>query len=258
MILLSNIVKAQYVVFDDKNMPRIIKTEPEPKVINTPREDLYEIYNQREVILKEANEEAQKIINAAKRNAQTEIVELKKKGYEEGFNAGMEIGKNKGYEEGLLTGRNKASDEIKKQNSSRLKEISEMIAEIENEKEAIISKYESGLAKLSIEIAEKIIRQKIASNENVITKIIDDSIKDYRNVEWIKIYISNESDVKKIKADKDLIDKLNKISSDVKIEIASDLKEGSIIVETPEGIVDAGVITQLNNLKEMVLSKNDM
>ncbi len=164
MILLSNIIKAQYVVFDDKNMSRIIKTEPEPKVINTPREDLYEIYNQREVILKEANEEAMKIINAAKRNAQSEIAELKKKGYEEGFNAGMEIGKNKGYEEGLLTGRNKASDEINKQNQSRLKEISEMIAEIENEKEAIISKYENGIGNLSIEIAEKIIRQKIDSN----------------------------------------------------------------------------------------------
>jgi flagellar biosynthesis/type III secretory pathway protein FliH len=133
-----------------------------------------------------------------------------------------------------------------------------MIAEIENEKEAIISKYENGIGNLSIEIAEKIIRQKIDSNENVITKIIDDSIKDYRNVEWIKIYISNEEDVKKIKADKDLINNLNKISSDVKIEIASDLQEGSIIVETPEGIVDAGVITQLNNLKEMVLNKNDM
>ena len=59
------------------------------------------------------------------------------------------------------------------------------------------------------------------------------------------------------KADKELIQNLNKISNDVKIEVSEELEEGSAIVETPEGIVDASIATQLNNLKEMVLSKND-
>lgn len=258
MILLSNIIKAEYVVFDDKNINRIKNVVPEPKVINTPREDLYEIYNQREIILREANQEALKILNAAKRNAQTEIAELKKRGYEEGLNAGMEIGKNKGYDEGLKIGRLKIAEELNKQNTSKVNEISSMIEEIEIKKDVIISKFESGLARLAIEIAEKIIRQKIDANDNVITKIIECAIKDYRNTEWIKVFISSEEDVKKIKADKDLISNLNKISNDVKIEISRELAAGSVIIETPEGIVDSGISTQLNNLKEMVLNKNEI
>ncbi|MEL7649230.1 MAG: FliH/SctL family protein [Sedimentibacter sp.] len=253
---MSSIVKAKYVVYDDKYVKNVGRVESEPQVISTPREDLYEIYNQREIILKEANEEAMKIISAAKRNAQTEIAELKKRGYEEGFNAGMEIGKNKGYEEGFKAGKIQIADEIKRQNQAMVNEISYMIEEIEKDKEEIITRHEAGLTSLAISIAEKIIRQKIDANENVISKIIDNTISNYRNIEWIKIFISGEEDVKKIKADKELISNLSKISSDVKIEISKELEEGSVIIETPEGIVDAGITTQLNNLKEMVLSKN--
>jgi len=257
MILLSNIIKAEYVVFDDINRNHIKKAQQtEPKAINTPREDLYEIYNQREIILKEANEEALKIINAAKRNAQTEIAELKKRGYEEGYNAGMEIGKNKGYEEGYELGKIKITEELNKQNKAKVEEIVNMLEEIENKKESIILKHENGLGKLAINIAEKIIRNEIKLKDNVVSGIIENVIKDYRNEEWIRVYISNKDDVKIIKADKDLITSLNKISNDVKIEETESLEEGSVIIETPEGTVDASIVTQLNNLKEMVLNKN--
>ncbi|MDW5298749.1 MAG: FliH/SctL family protein [Sedimentibacter sp.] len=255
---MSNIIKAEYVIFDDKKINRIKKEEfAEQKSITTPREDLYEIYNQREIILKEANEEALKIINAAKRNVQTEIAELKKRGFEEGYNAGMEIGKNKGYEEGYELGKLKITEKLNKQNKTKEKEITNMLEEIENKKENIISTYERGLSKLAIDIAEKIIRQKIELQGNIVTRIIESVIKDYRNEEWVKVYISSKDDAKSIRADKDLIQSLSKISNDVKIEVSEELEEGSAIVETPEGIVDASIITQLNNLKEMVLSKND-
>jgi len=257
MILLSNIIKAEYVVYENKNRNHINKTQQiDPKAINTPREDLYEIYNQREVILKEANEEALKIINSAKRNVQIEIAELKKRGFEEGYNAGMEIGKNKGFEEGYEIGKVKVTEELNKQNDAKTEEIANMLEEIENNKNAIISKHENGLGKLAIDIAEKILKYKIKSKDNVVSGIIESVIKDYRNEEWIKVYISNKDDVNTIKADKDLINSLNKISNDVKIEETETLEEGSVIIETPEVTVDASIVTQLNNLKEMVLNKN--
>ena len=257
MILLSNIIKAEYVIFEDINSNHINKTQQAGSIaINTPKEDLYVIYNQREIILKEANEEALKIINAAKRNAQTEIAECKKRGYEEGYNAGMEIGKNKGYDEGYELGNIKITEELNKQNKVKVEEIENMLEEIENKKESIILKHENGLGKLAIDIAEKIIRNEIKLNDNVVSGIIESVIKDYRNEKWIQIHISSKDDVKTIKADKDLISSLNKISNDVKIEETESLEEGSVIIETPEGIADASIVTQLNNLKEMVLNKN--
>jgi flagellar assembly protein FliH len=260
MILLSNIIKAEYVVFDNRINKQVNQTkkpeQPEPEVISTPREDLYEIYNQREIILKEASEEASRIVNAAKRNALTEIAECKKRGYEEGYNAGMEIGKNKGYAEGYEAAKINIIEELNTKNEVILKELADMMEKIEEEKEEIISRYEKGLSKLAVDIAEKIIRQKIETNSNVISGIIKNVIKDYRNSEWIKIYISGKDDVISVQADKELINELNKISNDVKFEISEDLEEGSVIVETPDNVVDASINTQLKNLKEMVLSKN--
>ncbi|MGD9569203.1 MAG: FliH/SctL family protein [Sedimentibacter sp.] len=257
---MSNIIKSKYVVLDNKS---IIQTnavkkleQPEPHGISTPREDLYEIYNQREIILKEANEEALKIINSAKRNAQKDIAECKKRGYEEGYNAGMEVGKNKGYAEGYETGKISVSEKLQAINENKLKELAEMLEKIEEEKESIITKYEIGLSNLAIEIAEKILRHKIEAKDNLISGIIKNVIKDYRNVEWIKIFISSKDDIISVQADKDLISELNKISKDVKFQVSEDLIQGSAIVETPDSIVDASIDTQLKNFKEMVLSKN--
>jgi flagellar assembly protein FliH len=257
MILLSSIIKAEYVVINDRGTKvNKVAEMPEVTTISTPREDLYDIYNQREIILKEANAEALKIINTAKRNAQTDIAECKKRGYEEGYNAGMEVGKNKGFSEGYEVGKVSALEELQKQFDSRLDELVEMLTSVENEKDEIILKYEDKLTKLALDISEKIIKQKINSEDNLVSGIIKNAIKDYRNVEWIKIYISAKDDAIAIQADKNLINELNRISSDVKIEVTEELDRGSAIVETSDGIIDASTSTQLKNLKEMVLNKN--
>lgn len=254
MILLSNIIKAEYVVISNRSKQN--SEHIKHQSISTQREDLFKIYNQREIILKEAEEEAMKIITTAKRNAQEEIAKCKKKAYDDGYNAGMEVGKNKGYTEGYDTGQAKVSEILLEQNKEKLKEISEMIEEIEYEKQKIISKYENDLSKLSIEIAEKIIRNEIDTKDDVVLGIIKNTIKDYRNVEWIKLYISGNDDVITIQTDKELTNELKKIAKDVKIEVLYDLEKGSVIVESADGIVEASIDKQLKNLKEMVLSKN--
>lgn len=257
MILLSNIIKAEYVVFDNrKNSINNIEEHNEAKTLSSAKEDLYEIYNQREVILKEAKDEALKIINAAKRNAQFDSVECKKRAYEEGYNAGLEIGKNNGYKEGCEIAYVEVQEKLNKQNEAKLKELTDMISLIESRKEEILSGYEEELTSLSFDIAEKIIKQKISDKKDIITSLIKNVIKDYRNVEWVKVYISSKDDAISIQADKNLINDLNKISSDVVIEVSEELEEGSAIIETPDGIVDTSVTTQLKNLKEMVLNKN--
>ena len=249
---MSNIIKAEYVFYDSTK-----QTAPrEYQVINTPRKDLFEIYNQREVILKEAEAEATEIINAAKLKAGSEIAQCKKKGYEAGYNEGIEIGKKKGYEEGHEAGYEKISKILQENNQEKLRELTEMIERTENEKQKIIAKYEAELTGLSIDIAEKIIRNEIDTKDNVVAGIIRSVISDYRNVEWIKVYISDKDDVIAVQADKDLINDLKEISKDVKIEVLAKLEKGSAIVETEDGIVEASIDTQLNNLREMVLSKN--
>ncbi len=260
MILLSNIIKAEYVIFDGGNASSDIQANkaehPEPKAISAMREDLYEIYNHREEIISEANENALRIINSARISAQEEIAKCKKKGYDEGYDSGVEEGRKRGYVEGYDAGEIRISEALHIQSEARMSELAEMLEKVEERKEEMISEYEDNLSKLAIEIAEKIIRQKIDSNDNVISGIIRGAIKDYKNAEWIKVYISERDDSKQIKADKDLIKELEGISKDVKFEVSDDLRQGSVIVEMPDGLVDASVDTQLKNFKEMVLNKD--
>ncbi len=251
MILLSNIIKSEYVFYENKNPVEKIITNQ----INSSKDELYETYTQRETIIKDATNEALKIVNTAKRNAQLEVAEIKKRSFEEAYSAGYEIGKNKGYDEGYKLGLKDIREELTKENEIRINEISSMLESIENKKQLILSKYESELLQVSLNIAEKIMRQKIEFKDNSLARIVEGVIKDYKNVEWVKIYVSNKDEVKMIEADKILIDELEKISHDIKIEVKRDLAQGSCIVETPDSIVDASIDTQLSNLKEILLNK---
>jgi len=258
MISLSNIIKANY-IFNDKISDNPKKAAESNKLdqINLQRiskEELYEIYNQREIIIKEANNEALKIINSAKRNSLTEITQLKTKGYEDGYNAGFEIGKNKGYEESYKETCFKVTEELKMQNENKIKELSHILESIEKVKQNIILKHKDDLVKLSIDIAEKIIKKKFEPNDDDITNIVANLIRDYKNVEWVKIYVSDNDAAKYIEADRTLISEIKKVAKDIKIESLKHLDEGSLIIETPDNIIDAGINTQLKNLRDIVLN----
>lgn len=252
MIFLCNIIKADYVFYDGGRQ----SVSREYQAASTSRKDLFEIYNQREIILKAAEDEAVEIINSAKIKADSETARHKKKAYEDGYNEGIEIGKKRGYEEGYEAGYEKVSKILQDANKEKVRELLGMIEKIENEKQKIIARYEKELTDLSIDIAEKIIRNEIDAKDNVVAGIIRSVISDYRNVEWIKIYISDKDDAIAIQADKELINALKKISKDIKIEVSGKLCKGSAIIETEDGIVEASIDTQLKNLREMVLSKN--
>ncbi len=253
MISLSNIIKAEYVIFDNISKQ---KNNHLQRPVNTYREDLFRVYNQREIILKEAEEKAAEIVSTAIANAQCEIEECKKNAYKDGYNAGMEAGRKKGYTEGYNSGKSKISEILLEQNKEKLNEIAEMIKTIESEKQKIITRYEDELIKLSLEIAEKIIRHEVDTKDDIISGIIKNAIKDYRNEEWIKLSLSEKDYEVIVQGDKELIDEIKKISKDVKIEVLDELQKGSAIIETADGIVEASIDTQLKNLKEMVLSTN--
>lgn len=259
MILLSNIIKSKYVFYDTKKQYETQHKKIHQSGTLNAREDLYEIYNQREAIIKQANDEATKIVNTARRNVQAEIVENKKKAFEEGYNSGLEVGTNKGIEEGTKKGYedgyNKIREELNEQYEGKILELTNMIKAVEKEKDSIIEKYEKDIVQLSLDIAEKIMRQKLDIKDNVMSHIVRDIVKDYKNVDWIKIYLSDKDNVHEVETDKVLINELQKVSKDVKIEVLNDADEGSCVVETPNCIIDAGVKTQLNNLKDIVLNK---
>ncbi len=254
---MSKIIKSSYVIIQNpKNTNDSAKfIKPIDEYMDNTKSVVDEAYIEKEKILNEALEEAKAIINSANEyksnilsTVTKEMEEQKKKGFDVGHNEGYEKGKQLGIDEGKTL----AEEEINKKNEGLVAELCKQIYTVEESKDEIIKKYEKDLVKLSIDIAEKIIRTKIKENDDIIKNIINNAIKDYRNVEWIKVYLSS-NDYITISTDQNIMQKLSQISERVILEVLTDASDGELIIETPENLIDSGVNTQLSNLKGMVI-----
>lgn len=256
---MSRIVKGKHV---------ILNTEQISVDVESSADRHYVTYNkQRDTILEAAYQEAEKIKSDMIEQAEQEVIELKQKAYDESFSLGNAEGKSKGYAEGLSEGHDEgklqgydqgyaeAYEEVENKIHKTYEELKAMISEIEERKQQILINYEEGLTELSIKIAEKILKNKINTDKNTLVGIVKDVTRDYKNVDMIRISLHGEEE--DIEMDTALTKVLAGASNDVRIQYKADLEEGSCIIETPDTIVDAGITTQINNLKEVMLTKTD-
>ncbi len=256
---MSKIIKSNYVIIQEPNGAK--DSLDNPKSTNHKGEQIGFGNSSTATLAKdfrgatvEAIIESKNIIEAANNyksemleNLGKEIEEQKKMGYEIGYAQAYEKGKSLGYEEGKII----AQKELSEKNENLIAELCKQIYMVEDSKDEIIKRYEKDLVKLAAEIAEKIIRVKISQNDEIIKDILQNAVKDYRNVEWLKIYLS-KNDYVTVSTDKNIMTKLSQISEHVSLEAMSDAEDGELIIESPENLIDLGVETQLNNLKNAI------
>ncbi|WP_167875127.1 FliH/SctL family protein [Caproiciproducens galactitolivorans] len=209
-------------------------------------------------ILNHAFQKAQQIMEAAQNYSANKVKEStermngeaallmarsREEGYRKGFAEGRTKGSEQGYREGYQDGFQKAEND----NKAVLDELSGMLETVEARKEEILQRFESDITRLSLAIAEKIIKKEISLDAKAIQSIIIKAIDSYRNQEWVRIYVSPNT--KTLLADTTLIKDLQEVSDNVKIEASAEMKDGDCKIEMPNQMIDAGVDTQLNNIK---------
>lgn len=254
---MSKIIKSDYVIIQEPK--NIYKSLEHPK--STERQiDIGNSLsvvsnNERENIIANAMEESKNIIETANNykvnmlaTVDKEIEEHRKRGYEVGYTQAYEKGKSLGYEEGKII----AQKEVDKKSEDLIAELCKQIYMVEDSKDEIIKRYEKDLVKLAAEIAEKIIRVKISQDDEIIKDILHNAVRDYRNVEWLKIYLS-KNDYITVSTDKNIMERLSQISEHVALEAMADSEDGELIIESPENLIDLGVETQISNLKNAIL-----
>lgn len=249
---MSNLIKAKHVIYDSNIEPLKEKSGSgirQPSNFET-RSEIIELANiEKSQILLEAEklgkDEADKIIQQAYKEAE----DIKEKALAEAYAEGFEKGKNEGY----IEGKELAHEEVKNNNEKLVVKLADTIALIEGEKQYIINEYESNLKSLALSIAEKVVGQELNISEDAILSIIGNAIKDYKNVDWIKIYIPLSDKSLNVETDNRIIELLKGITGDIKIERSKDLDVGDCKIETPDSIVDIGIETQLNNVKSIIL-----
>lgn len=260
MRLLPNVIKASQYVTVKNGTAFPANNGSVPKVPDPPLEE-----DQHRKIVNEAFQKAQQIIEAAQnytvnkvrestqqmnQEAAQVLVQSREEGYGRGFaegkKEGRELGYRDGYEEGCRAGLQKAEEE----NRAAAEELSGMLDIVETGKAEILQRYEADLKKLAVSIAEKVIRRELSMNEKAMQSIIVNAVDAYRNQEWVRIFVSKNTKTLLQKVDKSIVEALSDVSDSIKIEVSPDMDDGDCIIEMPDRMVDAGVNTQTEKIKQ--------
>lgn len=238
MMILARIIKSKQV---SNNGKEVFKRE----TINEYRRIVQE---ETEKILEDCRVESEDLIKEIKRKAEIDAEDARKAGYEEG----LDSGKEEGYKAGFNKAKEEVSKELRVLNNNKIKELTDMIVYVEERKKDTVAMYESKITDMALMIAEKILKKQIDEDSDYLKSIIMDVVDDYKNISWIKIYLSEFEKSRDIEADNKIIEGLQSISKDVSIIYQEGKERGTCIIETPDNITDASVGEQLENLKDSI------
>ncbi len=175
-------------------------------------------------ILRDAELEGKKMLASAQDQAEKLFDESRERGYAEGADAR----KNEIFE--------------------RLSLIEESLKSLYDAQEAYFDEYASELRLLAVEVAEKVIAQKLSDDPKTIIPLVKSAVKSIRDVSWIKVEISDKMKANAQELERMLVDL--KPNQNVEIELRRGADEGTCVVHTAEGVTVASVATQLENITE--------
>ncbi|MBK5244785.1 MAG: hypothetical protein JJE18_07135 [Eubacteriaceae bacterium] len=168
----------------------------------------------------------------------------KEKGYNEGFSQGHESGLSQGHESGLSQGLKEGAEAAQE----GLNEIQELIECLKQERQTALENRKDDMLSVAFEIAKKIMKQQAKCDENLLPGMLEDIILD--NDEDLKIYLSEYQKTLDIHIDKEISEKIRKISKNAKVIILKE--DDKIMIETKNGVVDMSLPVQLDQLGKAI------
>ena len=156
-----------------------------------------------------------------------------------------EAAKQEGYKEGIENA-HKDIDELKQKFSEFFKY-----------KDEIFDKVSGCILDISVEIAKKIIKKEVEQDSEPTLAIIREAVEEVNKTE-------NKITLKVMPKDVEIVkDKVPEIFSDKYFEAAvsviadNNIKEGGVIIETSNGIIDASISTQLSIIEKALCAQEE-
>ncbi len=222
--------KLQEADFKSKQMIQDIQTECEQIIADTK---------------KMAAEDAEKVKAAAKAE-----------GHAEGHEAGFKEGHDEGYAEGLKDGRADGEKAVREEMSDLIKQANakaeKTLQDAKEQTADYFVKAEDDVAKVVILAIEKILPQHFIDSPQVILPVVREVIQIVRDQKDIKVHVEPESYDLVLMARNELQTMLTDSTADLEIISDETLKPGDVVVETPNGGVDAKLSTQIELMKSAI------
>ena len=195
-----------------------------------------------------AQRECDKLLLDAKNEAEATLAAANQKKEQMLYDAEMQAAqiKKDAFDEGLKKG-----FEEKKQLLDNLAiYISNSIEEIKKERNSFFKEYEKELKNLAVDICEKLICQKVESDDMVMYGVIKDAVRYVRDTKWVKAEVSKE-----LSGYLDSLEKeLKQAGQNVEFIFAEGVPKDTCILNTSNGMVVATLSQQIKNMREFLNS----
>lgn len=246
-----------------------IKKDLEPKVLNYNKKSLEddEKSEETEKAEKEKKEpeiledeirkkrEELEMINAEilrkKVSAENEIQKMYKEA-DEKIEYEIKVSQNRGYQDGYQLGVEKGKEEIIESAGAVLEKVGKIHEEMINQKISVIENNEDELVELAYNLAQKIVKAEIKFDKDIIKKNLIEALRKVPICKSLTIIV-NWEDLEYIKEIKSQLFK--EIHGVEKIDILENksIERGGCILETSMGTIDATINTQLEIVYEKLI-----
>lgn len=204
---------------------------------------MIEISNKEDAMLELAKGKADYIIRSAEAEASRLSEEAGTKA-EELF----EQERRRGFQQGLEEGRKKGMEQC----SSYIKAGARFLSEINARKEAYYLSHSEELEELVLEMVRKITLREIELNHEILTDILKNAAKSFRNSDSLKVSLAKGDISEEVVTDKAFLESIAAGIPDIEVELLPEAVSGTVILDNGSEILDASVPTQLEFLKEIM------
>lgn len=248
-----------------------IKKEIEPKILNYNKKSLEEEEKEeksekfeKEKVKKEPElledeirrkREELEMINAEilrkKISSENEIQKMYKEA-DEKIEYEIKVSQNRGYQDGYQLGVEKGKEEIIESAGVVLEKVGRIHEEMINQKLSVIENNEEELVELAYNLAQKIVKAEIKFDKDIIRKNLIEALRKVPICKSLTIIV-NWEDLEYIKEIKSQLFK--EIHGVEKIDILENksIERGGCILETSMGTIDATINTQLEIVYEKLI-----
>lgn len=192
-----------------------------------------------EAIRKNAEEQAAAILAEAHQAAAALREEQAQLGFEEGFQKGKETG----YEQGLREGRQVAEENVRQEWTSLLQQLADTVSAAAAVRDLALERAEEDILKLSLAVAEKIIRRTISDDITCTVGIVKEALQRVNGGTEVIVRVSPNL-LEIMEANRDLLSSVKGIE---KIEFVADsnVEPGGCLIETDFGRIDGRLDTRI-------------
>ncbi len=193
--------------------------------------ELKDLRNHKELLLNETNAEIQQ----AKQNWESEK------------HAYIESAKKEGYQAGYKEGEEAAQHEYR----TLIEQANSIVESAGLDYHTTIEKHEESIIELAVYTAEKILSQQLEKSSQSFLPIVKSAIRELKDQSVISIYL-NPANYETVLEQKEEL--LQVLEEDVKlaIYINVEIPENGCLIKHPFGQMDAGIDTQLNELRQVL------